>query len=219
VADAGREPDPLTVHSLLTVFGGVKGLLDSTVPSLVFVLVRLFADLNTAIAAAVAAGLVVVALRAARGEPLQQAFSGFFGLLVAVLIARSTGTGKGFFLPGILITAGSGVGFGISLLVGRPVVALGLTAVDPRYGVWREHAALRRACVLSTAVWTASFFVRAAVATTVLLLVGDDGTDNLVVLVVINAVKWPLIIGSALLTVALVRAADVPALEDEPTAP
>jgi hypothetical protein len=216
VAEAPR-PRELSTSTLLEVFGGAKGLFDSSVPVAVFVAARFFTDLNGAIAAAVVAGLLVVALRKSRGEPLQQAFSGFFGLVIAVLIARSTGSGKGIFLPGILITAGTGVAFLISLLVGRPAVALGLAAIDPRYGVWRTHPALLRACVISTAVWTASFFIRAAVATTVALSVGDKDRDNLVILVVINAVKWPLIIGSALLTVALVKKADVPALEAEPT--
>lgn len=214
---AESRPDPLSTQSLLAVFGGVQGLLDSSVPATVFVAARFVTSLNGAIAAAVVAGLLVVALRSVRGEPLQQAFSGFFGLVLAVLIARSTGSGKGFFLPGILITAGSGVAFGVSLLAGRPVVALGLAAVDPRYRAWREHAPLRRACVLATGIWTVSFLLRAAVATTVLLLVGDRSTDNLVVLVVINVVKWPLIIGSALATVALVRRVEVP--EPAPTEP
>lgn len=207
------DPKELSTSTLLEVFGGVKGLLDSSIPATVFVVARLVGDLNTAIVAAVAAGLLVVALRSARGESLQQALNGFFGLVVAVVIARSTGTGKGFFLPGIVITAASGVAFTVSLLVRRPAVALGLAAIDARYAVWREHEALRRACVLSTAVWAASFFVRAGVATTVALSVGDAGTDNLVVLVVINAVKWPLIIGSALFTVAQVKRADVPEVE------
>ncbi|MCW2598637.1 MAG: hypothetical protein JWM02_466 [Frankiales bacterium] len=203
----------LTAGTLLGLFGGVKGLIDSSVPATVFVVARLFADLNASVVAAVVAGLLVVAVRKARGESLQQAFSGFFGLVLAVVIVRSTGTGKGFFLPGILITAASGVAFLVSLVVGRPAVALGLAAFDPRYAVWREHAALRRACVLATAVWTASFFIRAGVATTVALSVGDKGSDNAVILIVINAVKWPLIIGSALYTVALVKKADVPELE------
>jgi hypothetical protein len=198
---------------LLAVFGGARGLIDSSIPATVFVIARFFADLNTSIVAAVIAGLLVVALRKVRGETTQQAFSGFFGLLIAVLIVRTTGTGKGFFLPGILITAGSGLAFLVSLLVGRPAVALGLAAIDPRYAVWREHPALRRACVVATAVWTVSFFIRASVATTVYLTVGDSASGNVLVYVVISAVKWPLIIGSALLTVALVKKADVPELD------
>ena len=215
MAEAGP-PKDLSAGALLAVFGGVKGLLDSSLPATVFVLVRFFADLNTSIAAAVVAGLLAVALRKVRGESLQQAFSGFFGLVIAVVIARTTGTGKGFFLPGILITAASGVAFLVSLLVGRPLVAVGLAAADPRYAVWREHAALRRACVLATRVWTVSFFIRAGVATTVALSVADSSRDTLLILIVINAVKWPLIIGSALYTVALVKQADVPALAHEP---
>ncbi|MGB8650114.1 MAG: DUF3159 domain-containing protein [Mycobacteriales bacterium] len=209
---AERRSQELTTGTLLEAFGGVKGLFDGSLPALVFVVVRLVSDLNTAIVAAVASGLVVVVVRRVRGESLQQAMSGFFGLVLAVLISRATGTGKGFFLPGILITAGSGVAFGASLLAGRPAVALGLAALDPRYAVWREHEPLRQACVRATAVWTASFFVRAGVATAVALTVGDKASDNLVLLVVIQAVKWPLIIGSALYTVAVVRRADVPEL-------
>jgi hypothetical protein len=213
-APEGTAPKELSTATLLEVFGGVKGLIDSSIPATVFVVVRFFADLNASIVAAVVAGLLVVALRSVRGESLQQAFSGFFGLLLAVVIARSTGTGKGFFLPGILITAGSGVAFAVSLLVGRPAIALGLAAIDPRYAVWREHPALRRACTVSTAVWAASFFIRAGVATTVALSVGDNSRDNLVILIVINAVKWPLIVGSALFTVAQVKRAQVPELPD-----
>ncbi len=206
----------LSAGSFLEIFGGTRGLIDSSLPATVFVVARFFADLNTSITAAVVTGLLVVGLRKSRGQSTQQAFSGFFGLLIAVLIVRSTGSGKGIFLPGILITAGSGLAFLISLLVKRPAVALALAAVDPRYAVWKEHAALRRACVISTAVWCASFFIRAGVATTVYLQTGDKPSDNAVILVVINVVKWTLIIGSALLTVALVKRAGVPELAAAP---
>ncbi len=219
MADApAPAPKELSTATLLEVFGGTRGLIDSSVPSTVFVVANFFATRNQAISAAVVGGLVIVVLRTVRGESLKQAFSGFFGLLLAVLIVRSTGTGKGFFLPGILITAGSGLAFGISLLVRRPAVALALAAIDPRYAVWREHEPLRRACTRATAVWCVSFLIRAAVASAVALSVGDAASDNLVILIVINAVKWPLIIGSALYTVALVKAADVPASEPEQAA-
>ena len=201
----------VSAGTLVEAFGGLKGLFDSSLPATVFVVVRLFASLNAGIVAAVAAGLVVVVVRKVRGESLQQAGSGFFGLVIAVVIARSTGTGKGFFLPGILVTAGSGVLFLGSLLIGRPAVALALSAFDPRYAAWRELPALRRACVLSTAAWAASFFVRAGVATFFYTRPGDHpGT----LLIVVNAVKWPLILGAALLTAYLVKRADVPELPE-----
>jgi len=208
-------PAELSTKTLLSAFGGVKGLFDSSLPIFVFILARFIpgVSIREALYPALATGVLIVGLRKARGESLQQAFSGFFGLLIAVLIARSTGTGKDIFWPGIVITAGSGLVFLVSLLIGKPMVAVGLSALDPRYAVWRTHDALRRACVVATAVWMVSFFIRASVGTTVLLAVGDQARDNLLVLIIINAVKWPLIIGSALLTVALVKRADVPPVE------
>ncbi|MCW2545137.1 MAG: hypothetical protein JWM40_2689 [Frankiales bacterium] len=208
------EHKELSASDLLAVFGGAKGLFDSSVPVGVFILARFFMELNGAIAAAVVAGLMIVALRRVRGESLQQAFGGFFGLVIAVVIARSTGSGKGIFWPGIAITAFSGLVFLVSLLVKRPAIALGLTAIDPRYKVWQTHEALRRACYIATTAWCVSFFIRATVATIILLSVGDSDRDGLLILIVINAVKWPLIIGSALLTVALVKQAQVPAVEE-----
>jgi hypothetical protein len=212
----GADQRELTTGTLLQQFGGWKGMLEGALPATVFVFARFFFSLNASIAAAVVAGLLVVGLRRLQGETLQHAFSGFVGLVIAVVIVRTTGTGKGIFLPGIFVTAGTGVGFALSLLVKRPAIALGLAAADPKYAVWRTYQPLRRACTIATAVWAASFFVRAGVATTVYLAYGDRPEDNLVSLVVINAVKWPLIIGSALLTVALVRRAGVP--EAEPAA-
>jgi hypothetical protein len=204
--------------SLLAQMGGVRGLLDSALPATVFVLVRLVTgDLTLPIVLALLTGLGVVALRRARGESISQAFSGFLGLAVAVVFARATGTGEGFFLPGILMTAATGVAFLVSLLVRRPAVGYALTAYDPRYGAWRTFPPLRRAVVLATAFWTVTFFIRAGVASYVYRREGDN--DGLL-LVVVNAVKWPLIVAAVVLTVVLVRRAGLPApdADEEPSA-
>lgn len=202
----------LSVRHFLDLFGGVAGLFDSTVPALVFIVVKLVSDLNTGIIAAVVAGLAIVAFRRARGETLQHSASGFFGLLLAVLIARATGSGKGFFLPGIILTGLSGVAFAVSALVRRPAIALVLVAIDPKYAVWKEHPALRRACVRSTWVWAASFFIRAAVATAVALTVGDNARDNAILFGVIQVEKYLMLAGAALYTVVAVRRIHVPPL-------
>ena len=211
MSENGREVE---AGSLLAQMGGVRGLLDSALPATVFVLANLLigGDLTVPIVLSVVAGLLVVAFRRLRGEPMQQAFSGFFGLAIAVLFARITGTGEGFFLPGILSTAGTGVVFLVSLLIGRPAVGYALTAYDPRYAVWKTYAPLRRACLLATAFWTVTFFIRAGVASFVYT---RDGDNDGLLLIVVNAVKWPLIVAAVVLTVVLVRRAGLPATEPD----
>ena len=208
------EPRAVDTESLLAQMGGLRGLLDSALPATVFVLANLVGDgdLTIPIVLSLITGLFVVVLRRARGESVQQAFSGFFGLAIAVVFARATGTGEGFFLPGIISTALTGVAFLVSLLLGKPAVGYALTAYDPRYAAWKVHEPLRRACMQATAFWTLTFFIRAGVATYVYNREGDN--DGLL-LIVVNAVKWPLIIGAVVLTVILVRRAGLPAEESD----
>jgi hypothetical protein len=220
LAEPARPDPPREVEtgSLLAQMGGVRGLLDSALPATVFVLANLVVDggLTVPIVLSLVAGLLVVVLRRLRGEPVQQAFSGFFGLAIAVAFARFTGTGEGFFLPGIVTTGLTGVVFLVSLLLDRPAVGYALTAYDPRYAAWKVHPPLRRACRLATAFWALTFFIRAGVATFVYTREGDN--DGLL-LIVVNAVKWPLILAAVVLTVVLVRRAGLPAEADEEPAP
>jgi hypothetical protein len=203
-----QAPKDITTSAFVEAFGGVRGLVDSALPATVFVLVRLIThSLSDAVYAAVAVGLAVLVLRRVRGQSLQQAASGFLGLAVAVVVARATGSGEGFFLPGIITTALTGVAFVVSLLLRRPAVGLALGAFDPAYAAWQEHPPLVRAVRLATAFWALTFFVRAGVAFAVYTRAGDnDGA----LLLVINAVKWPLIAAAALLTVTLVKKAGHP---------
>lgn len=198
----------VSATTFVDALGGGRGLFDSALPATVFVIARLVThNLTTAVVVAVVVGLLVVALRRLRGQSLQQAGSGFFGLAIAVVVARATGKGEGFFLPGIVVTAAMGVGFVASLLIGRPAVGTALAAYDPKYAAWREHPPLYRAVRLSTIVWAITFFIRAGIATLVYRRSGDN--DGLL-LIVVNVVKWPLIVGAALLTVRLVRRAGLP---------
>ena len=215
VAPSGSKE--VTTSAFVDAFGGVRGLVDSALPATVFVLVRLVTEsLTTALYAAVGVGVGVLLLRTLRGQSVQQAFSGFLGLAVAVVFARATGTGEGFFLPGILTTALTGVGFVLSLLLGAPAVGLALAAFDPSYAAWRTHPPLLRACRLATAFWATTFFIRAGVAYYVYSRPGDgDGT----LLIVINAVKWPLILAAAAFTVVLVRRAGKPPVDVEEQRP
>jgi hypothetical protein len=208
--DAGSDTTrgEVSATTVVDALGGGRGLFDSALPATVFVVARLIShSLTTALILAIACGLAVVVLRLVRGQPLQQAASGFFGLAIAVIVARVTGKGEGFFLPGIVITGAMGVVFFASLVVGRPAVGVALAAYDPKFAAWRDHPPLLRAVRISTAVWAVTFVVRAAIATGVYQQAGDNDGQ---LLIVVNVVKWPLILGAALLTLRLVKKAGLP---------
>jgi hypothetical protein len=210
------EPDPRAEAApdfdIAAAIGGWRGAVDSALPATAFVVVRLVTGgMLVPAAAAIGVGLGVVGLRRLHGLSLAQAWSGFFGLALAVLVARATGKGEGFFLPGIVSTAALGVAFAISLVAGRPAVGTALATYDSKYVGWRDYEPLRRACSIATAVWAITFFVRAGIATWVYRQPGDDDGQ---LLIVINVVKWPLIAGAAFLTLVLVRRAGLPPIPE-----
>lgn len=148
---------------LAEAIGGPRGLVDSGLPAIVFVVVNAVGGLTPAIAAAVAVGLVLVGVRLYRKETLQQAIAGFFGLALAAFVAYRTGEASGFFLPGILYQAVLAVVAVISLAVGRPYVGYLLAALDPKYAHWRSSRPLRRAMSIATVLWGGIFAARTVV--------------------------------------------------------
>lgn len=181
--------------------GGKRGLFDSGLPTVVFVAANALGGLQTAVTAAVVAGVVLVVYRLLRREPLQQALSGFLGLALAAYIAKRTGKGSGFFLPGVAFSAMYGIIFLVSVLVRRPLVGVIAAALEGRGPEWRDEPRLRRAYTVATLGWVAVFTVRAVVVGG--LILGDAGVSAL------GAAKlglgWPVTIAAVALTLAYLR--------------
>jgi len=89
---------PMTMSEAI---GGPRGIIDSSVPTVAFVIVNAEAGLTPGIVVAVVAAAGLLVLRIARREPTQQTFSGLFAVAFAAFIASRTGDSKGFFLPSI----------------------------------------------------------------------------------------------------------------------
>ena len=169
--DGATRPEPTV---LATAIGGVRGMVDSSVPALVFVVANALGGLREAVLVAIAVGALIFALRLVRREPVTQAFYGFAAVAVAALLAARTGKAQAFFLPGIAINAVYGAAGLLSLVAGRPLAGYALAALDARYADWRRRAALRRVAALATLTWTLVFALRVAVQG-VLYLAGSTG--------------------------------------------
>ena len=202
--------EPPAKPALIEAMGGKRGLFDSSLPVIVFVffnsLVTAFTDAETglraALVAALASGVVLVALRLRRRETLQQALSGFFALAIAVWLANRSGEARDFHLPHILWQVAYGSGFLLSVLIGRPLVGYIYAAVDGLDSSWRADRRLRRVFTIATLGWFALFATRAAVLGTLYLM---DRSGWLAAARLVMG--WPLTIGAVAATIAFVKRA------------
>jgi hypothetical protein len=147
--------------TLLEQMGGVTGVISSAVPVVVFVIVQaIFHTLVASIIAAVASAAAVAVYRLVRGEKLQPAFSGLFGVAVCAFIAWRTGQAKGFFLLGIWTSLLYGGVFLISMVVRWPLVGTLWHLVNGDGQGWRRSAYLRRGYDIATLAWVVVFGAR-----------------------------------------------------------
>ncbi|WP_328607994.1 DUF3159 domain-containing protein [Amycolatopsis sp. NBC_00345] len=138
VPEGGDEDKDKPQPTMLEQMGGVSGLIYSSVPVIVFVLVNSFFGLTAAIWGSIGSAVAITVLRVVRKEPLQPAISGFFGVAIAAFIAFRTGSAKGFFLFGIwasLVYCGV---FVVSIVVRWPLAGLVWNALNGTGQAWRK---------------------------------------------------------------------------------
>ena len=149
-----------TKQLFIDSFGGVRGVLDSTLPVVVFIIANSVGGLTVAIWAAIGTGLLIVALRLARHQSIQQAFGGFLGIAVAAFIARQTGEARGYFLLGIWGSLVYASLFALSALIRRPVIGLVWEWMAPSPRPWRTSPPLMRAYTVTTLMFAALSLAR-----------------------------------------------------------
>ncbi|WP_369794742.1 DUF3159 domain-containing protein [Cellulomonas sp. HZM] len=166
--------------------GGVRGVVESVAPGLLFVVVYLVSGqrLTPALVAAGAAAVLAVAARLVQRTPVTQAFSGLLGVGIGVVWAWRTGDASDYFAYGLWVNGIYLAGTLASVLVGWPLVGLvmGLFAKGGPLGggtwssavSWRRDPVARRRYALATWPWVAMFALRLVVQLP-LYLGGDVG--------------------------------------------
>lgn len=144
--------------------GGWRGVVESALPVLVFVVVFLItSDLWLTAAAASAVALVFFVLRLPARQPVTQALSGFLGVALGVVWALASGREENYFAVGLINAAVFFSAIVLSLLVRKPIVALGCALVWQLPSGWMQEAAHRplyRRCTQLTWLWALLFLVR-----------------------------------------------------------
>ncbi|GAA1871695.1 DUF3159 domain-containing protein [Myceligenerans crystallogenes] len=116
--------------SALAAIGGVRGLVESVLPGLVFVVAfSVTRDLVVPLVSAVAVAVILTVVRLVQRTPVTQALGGLVGVAIGVVWAWITGDAEDYFAGGLLVNALYLVPMAVSVLVRWPVVGLVVEAL------------------------------------------------------------------------------------------
>lgn len=178
--------------SVADAVGGWRGLIESTAPGVVFVVVYVATrELTPTLIASLAVTAIAVIARLVRRSPVTYALGGVLGVGIGAIWAWRSGEAQNYFAWGLLTNAAMLLGVLISLAVRWPVVglvagALGLSRPrsqpEPSEGseaesagatqaqeapildtAWRRDPALMRRYVWASWLWAGAFALRLAV--------------------------------------------------------
>lgn len=161
---AGSEGEAVSASGVIAAVGGWRGVIEAVLPALIFVV--MFVATNDARLSALVPGALAILLllvRLVRRETLISAFSGIFGVGVAVIITLVTGRGVDYFLSGFIVNIVWGAGLLVSLLIGWPVLGFIVGMLRGDLTGWRRELPTRRIASLVTLLWLALFIARLAV--------------------------------------------------------
>lgn len=162
--EADEEVWPSFSEQVARQLGGGRGMIESGIPVVAFVIANIMWKLNTAILVAVGVAIAIAGYRLWRRETVRHAVNGLVGIGIGALIAWRTGKASDFYLPGILISIGYGVVLSASIMLRRPLVGWIWSIVADQGGTrWRDDQSLRRIFGWLTVVWAAVYFLKAAI--------------------------------------------------------
>ncbi|WP_413471041.1 DUF3159 domain-containing protein [Streptomyces peucetius] len=139
-ASASDDVKTVTEAALFEAFGGVRGMVETVLPGLLFVSIyTVNKDLHLSAIAALGVALVMVVVRLVRKDTVKHAFSGVFGVAFGVVFAMMTGNAKDFYLPGMLYTLGLALAYIITAIAGVPLIGLILGPVFKENLSWRTR--------------------------------------------------------------------------------
>ena len=170
-----EEPFPSMSEQIAEQLGGVRGLIESSLPVLAFVVLNvLLGDavlglekrtaLYWAIGGAVVAALAIGGYRLSRKQPVRHAVNGLFGIAVGAFLAWRTGKAEDFYLPGILLTFAQAAALLVSVAFRKPIIGYvwGIMA-NKGHQDWFGNSRLFRLFQWLTLVWVVSLSLRAGI--------------------------------------------------------
>lgn len=152
-----------TAGALLAAIGGVRGLVESILPGLGFLVTfTITKDVLPSVIAPLVVSAVFIVVRLVMRQPVTTAIAGALGIGVSAALALFTGNANDNFVPGFFINGGVLLVMIVTLLVRRPFVGVivGLLLNDDD---WRKDPAKLRVATIATILWATLSGLRLAV--------------------------------------------------------
>ena len=173
---AGLDPNEsgATHRVVWSAIGGWRGILESVLPSLAFVILFTIRPEPLIVPLGVSVGLAAVftVVRLIQKSPPSAAIGGLVAAAAAAALALWTGRGEDNFVPGLITNALYGTGMLVSALIGWSLIGLAVGFLMGEGTAWRRDRRKRRAFLWLGVAWAALFFARLAVQLP-LYLAGD----------------------------------------------
>ena len=160
--------------AVLNAIGGVRGVIESILPSFLFLVVFLIVqgrvDLDKtqqvviASLAPVAVALAFIVVRAVTKLPIGPAVSGAVIVAVTAILAITTNNASNNFVLGLWLNAAYLAAIVISLIARRPLIGVVVAyLVGERAAGWRSTPRMLWVLTLATVIWGAMFALRLAI--------------------------------------------------------
>lgn len=164
---AGLDPaDSASTQKVVwSAMGGWRGILESVLPSLAFVILFTIRPEPLVLALGVSVGLAAVftIIRLLQKSPPSAAIGGLVAAAAAAGLALWTGRGQDNFVPGLITNAAYGTVLLISALIGWSLIGLAVGFLMGDGTAWRRDRRKKRAFLWLGIAWSALFFARLAV--------------------------------------------------------
>ncbi len=158
--------------TVLQATGGKLGIVETTIPLILFSPLWVLFDheIGPAAAITVAISVAFAIARIVRGESLQFALSGAVGIGISAAVAATTGKAENFFLPGILLNIGWATAYLISIMAGRPLLGLIVSQFTREGSAWYRDPERRALYTKASWVWVGMFALRLSIQLPLYLL-------------------------------------------------
>ena len=198
---AVRPGEAPSAGALLTAMGGVRGLVESILPGLAFLIIfTVTNDLFLSVSVPVALAIIFVVIRAITRTPWTSALVGVLGVGLSAGLALITGRAEDNFVLGFVINGAFLLALLISVAVRWPLIGVIVSLIRGEGSGWRGDTAKFRVALIATLLWCGLFAVRLGVE---LPLYFAENTGALAALKLILGV--PLYAGMLWVTWLLVR--------------